>query len=523
MRDANKTVRLSVDGQPESQLVHAAAEDSTLSDWLDSRGYPLNTRCGGKGVCRGCSIILNGENTRSCQISLSQLSGGETRIEIPRCSLHSETLEGVSAFEINRRETIYRRRSGIGFSLDIGTTTVAGALWDLSSGKCLAVASVANAQRRHGDNVLARIDYAVNRPNGSDPLQAALVQGSIEPLLLRLYQQAAIPPNSITEGIASGNTVMLHTLLGESLKGFTAYPFHPEFLGERCFPSISIGIRENFPLRLTPCLGAFVGGDILAGALAAGITEAADNVLLIDFGTNGEILLRAGDRLLATATAAGPAFEGGRLMHGTAAAPGVIGGLRLDEGRWLVETIGDQAPDRATGISGAAYIDFIAEARSHGFLNPMGRLERNHPLVESREIDGDTERLVAITDKLFITEADVAEIVQAKAAILGGALALMEEAGVSGDDLQTIFVAGGFGYHLDPDHSVGIGLLPETPTGKIKVIGNASLAGASLLLQADLAEECRAFRKKCEVIELNQLETFEDHFIDAMALDRATP
>lgn len=520
MNDPLPTIPVSVEGRNDTRLRLSATADSKLSDWLDSNGLPLNTRCGGKGVCRGCSVILNGERVRSCQIELANLKPEETSLHIPQRSLHSETLEGVSAFEINRRNTSYRRRAGIGVSLDIGTTTVAGSLWNLSSGMCLAVASVANAQRRHGDNILARIDFAVNRDSGSDTLQSALVKGSVDPLIQTLLQKAGLAQESITEAIASGNTVMLHTLLGESLAGFTAYPFHPVFLEERHLSTTAIGLGTDFPLVLTPSLGPFVGGDILAGALAAGISEGPENALLIDFGTNGEILLRAGDRFLATATAAGPAFEGGRLMHGAPAAPGVIGGLQINGDQWITETIGDRPPEKATGISGAAYIDFMAEARSNGFLNPMGRLDREHALVESREIEGESEWLVALTGNLFITESDIAEIIQAKAAILGGTLALMEEADIAAEEIEAIYVAGGFGYHLDPAHAVNIGLLPNVPTGKIQVIGNASLAGASLLLQGNLAQECERLCEKCEVIELNQLESFEDHYIDAMILDR---
>ena len=496
-------------------------QNGTLADWLAEQGFALNTRCGGKGVCRGCSIKLDDQTVRSCQIRASEISDGKSEISIPQRSLHNEKLDGVSIFEIGRKNLRYNRHPGVGLSLDIGTTTVAGALWDLSSGKCLATATRSNAQRRHGDNVLARIDFAIQRSAGVKTLQATLINGSLNPLVDDLLRSADLPPDAISEGIASGNTVMLHTLIGAPLNGFSAFPFRASFLEGKLVVSKEIGLHSDFPLKLVPSFGAFVGGDILAGALASGITEETGPSLLIDFGTNGEILLKSDDKYLTTATAAGPAFEGGRLNCGSPAAPGVIGGLSLQRDEWIIEYIGTSNRKKATGISGAAYIDFLGEARASGILSPMGRFNRDHPLVSTMEIDNEEESVVLISQDLFISEADIAELMQAKAAILGGALTLMEEEGLSSKQLHSIYVAGGFGYHLNPSHAVAIGLLPEISRDKIHIIGNSSLAGASLLLQAELHKESQSLIDKTRVVELNQIETFEDNYIDAMTLDPA--
>ena len=318
-------------------------------------------------------------------------------------------------------------------------------------------------------------------------LQDILLRRSIQPLLSRLAEQAGLQPGAITEGVVSGNTVMLHTLLGESLAGFASYPFQPVFLDGRICRAEALGFDYDFPLRLVPGLGAFVGGDIVAGALASGMTQSAGPSLLIDFGTNGEILLQSRKGSLATATAAGPAFEGGRLNCGRPAAPGVIGALRFADGAWHGTRIGGEQVRPVPGLSGSAYIDFMAEARNVGLLDRMGRFEHGHPLVQCRDIDGEATPSVEVGPAVFITEADLAELMQAKAAILGGVHALLEEAGLDAADLESVFVAGGFGYHLNPDHARSIGLLPDVPRERIHIIGNSSLAGASLLLQADLA------------------------------------
>ncbi|MFP4070260.1 MAG: ASKHA domain-containing protein [Opitutales bacterium] len=496
--------------------------DGTLADWLAENGHPLNTRCGGRGICRGCRVEIDGQSQRACQLPVAELSDRTSELFIPDSSLHDEKLDGVSAFEIGLGGLNFRRRPGIGLALDIGTTTVAAAIWDLSDGRCLAEGTAANAQRRHGDNVLARIESA--RATGSSrTLQKTLLERSVHPLVAKLLEESGLEPGSITEAIASGNTVMLHTLVAAPLDGFAAYPFRPVFLDGRICRAEELGFASDFPLRLVPGLGAFVGGDITAGALASGMFESDRPSLLIDFGTNGEILLKTPEGSLAAATAAGPAFEGGRLNCGRPAAPGVIGALRFEDGRWRGIRIGGEKARPVPGLAGSAYVDFMAEARGNGLLSRMGRFERGHPLLRTRDIDGEATPAVEVGPDVFITEADIAELMQAKAAILGGTHALMEEAGVGPAELESVYVAGGFGYHLHPGHALAVGLLPDVPRERIHVIGNSSLAGASLLLQTEIEADLERLRRQCRALELNQIDSFEDHFIDAMPLETCRP
>jgi uncharacterized 2Fe-2S/4Fe-4S cluster protein (DUF4445 family) len=482
-------------------------------------GFPLNTRCGGRGICRGCRVELDSETVRACQIPASRFAADSTRLIIPEGSLHDEKLDGVSVFELGLRDIAYHRREGVGLALDIGTTTLAAALWDLREGGCLATGTIANAQRRYGDNVLTRIQYAIDRDGAGATLQSILLRGSLAPLLDQLLANAQLGPESLSECVATGNTVMLHTLAGAALDGFAAYPFKPAFLDAREFRSGDLGLPGDFPIRLAPHFGPFVGADIVAGALASGLTRETGPALLIDFGTNGEILLKTRDGYLATATAAGPAFEGGRLHCGAPAAPGAIGRIARTADGWRTERIGGAAARPLHSLAGSAYVDFMAEALACGLINRMGRFDPAHPAVTHRAIDGERVPVAAITGRVFVSEPDIAELMQAKAAILGGAWTLLEEAGLATGDLQALYVAGGFGYHLDPAHAMAVGLLPSVPRQRIRVIGNASLAGASLLLQANVADDIAALRSACRVLELNQIESFEDHYIDAMALE----
>jgi len=349
--------------------------ETKLAEWLESRHFPLNTRCGGRGLCRGCLVEVDGRKVRACETPC----GDVMEVRILEASLRDHRLNGISAFEVAELDYPLRRRAGIGLALDIGTTTLAGALWDLQGGTCLAHGSVANEQRRFGDNVLARIEHAMGEGGGSLDLQDAMVRQSLQGLLLTLCEEAGVPPDAIVEAVAAGNTVMQHCLAGVPLTGFAAYPFRPEFLAAQKLGARAVGFEQDFPIELAANLGPFVGADIAMGALASGMLERSGPALLIDFGTNGEILLKAGDKFYATATAAGPAFEGGRLNCGAVAGPGVVAGIEREAGGWKLRRIDTAGRKRAAGISGAAYVDFLALAGAEGILSPMGRLDPIHP------------------------------------------------------------------------------------------------------------------------------------------------
>lgn len=497
--------------------------DQTLSDFLEAKGYGLNTRCGGRGLCRGCQVSCKDSETtrtlRSCQTTIDALPDAPVDLEVPHSSWHDHTLYGVSCFDIRIEvPAIQPDRSGLELAIDIGTTTLAGALWDLSTGQCLADASIANPQRKYGDNVLSRISYSIDRANGLQKLQRALVDDGLAKLIQILCLQANIPITSIQQATIAGNPIMLHTLIGASLVGLSTYPFEPEFLGQRTIQSESIGLNPCIPIKLLPALGPFVGADVTAGALASGMLAAAGPTLLIDFGTNGEIILKHEGGTFATATAAGPAFEGGRLSCGASARAGVVSSFEYNDARWDYQLCAGES-DRVKGISGAAYIDFLALGLESELLNLFGRFDVNHPDVSEHTVDGDSERIVRFNDHLWISEPDVAEILQAKAAISAGVRVLLELAGVEASNLQTVFVAGGFGYHLNPAHAIAIGLLPDVPVERIDTIGNASLGGTSLLVQADYSEAIEALCNSCKIVELNQVPSFSDHYTDSLLLE----
>lgn len=480
----------------------------SVADWLEQNGVDLNTRCGKRGLCRGCRVeTASGESLAACQCLASEIN--EASLRIPASSRRDASLTGVTAFELDPEvHGPFRLSGNSGLALDIGTTTLAGALWTGNPPRCEALATCANPQISFGDNVVSRIQHALDRPGGLQDLHRSLCTKGMRPLIQTLLSKAERQPEDISEVTVAGNPVMLHTLAQASLNGFAGYPFTAAFLDKRKISGEGIGLSAE--LTLLPSPGPFVGADVLGGALANGLFKGEGARLLIDFGTNGEMLLRdAEGKTWCTATAAGPAFEGGRLGCGAPAGPGVIGQLETDEsGAWKLPV----SPVPWRGMAGAAYVDFMAIGRKLGWLGAMGRFGEAGA------------RYARINDQVSVSETDIAELLQAKAAIQAGWTTLLECAGIAVDELTEVVVAGGFGYHLTPGHAVAIGLLPPVSPNRIRLVGNASLAGASLaLLSPDLGETWAAHCAKMTVIELNQIERFEDHYIDAMSLELGLP
>jgi uncharacterized 2Fe-2S/4Fe-4S cluster protein (DUF4445 family) len=425
-------------------------------------------------------------------------------ITLPAASLHDRGLTGVTAFDLDPEMMQAETGMHAGIALDIGTTTLAGAFWTGTPARCVSLKSRSNPQISLGDNVVSRIHASLERPDGAQELHRVLIREGVLPLLQALCAEADIPLERVERITMTGNPAMLHTAAGESLSGLASYPFRPVFLQERRCDADLLGLKQC-DIRLLGGLSPFVGSDIAAGALACGLTARPGPELLIDFGTNGELLLKVDeDRYLCTATAAGPAFEGGRLRKGAAAGRGVVSGVKAlhAEGAELV----GEGPFH--GISGAAYVDVLALGVEAERIGLTGRFPGGGEL--------------ALAPDLCVTEADVAELIQAKAAIQAGYVTLLEQAGLEAEDLKRVTIAGGFGYHLHPGHAVSIGLIPPVPETSVFPVGNASLGGASLgLFDPGFFEKYQHLADRCEAIELNQIGSFEDHYIDAMLLGPA--
>jgi uncharacterized 2Fe-2S/4Fe-4S cluster protein (DUF4445 family) len=518
-----------------------------LADVLAAQGLPLNTRCGQRGLCRGCEVELragslltdNGAvsapaTVQACRARLA----GPAFIHIPARSRIEHRPQVGETFEIAipyAHQPLFSPVPGVrdlAFAVDVGTTTVVVLLVDLVTGEVLSRAGAFNEQIRFGDNVVTRIE-AARKPEGLAALQRAIVMETIQPLLLQACERAGRSLDRIAGGAMAGNTTMLHLLVGEDPTPLGIAPFTPRFIAGRRTLAKEIKLAADrlapeTPIQLLPGFSAYVGADITAGVYASGMVFDPTPSLLVDIGTNGEIVLQSGGKLTACATAAGPAFEGCGLRCGTRARDGAVSDLRLklDPFQLDTETIGNVPLARANGLCGSAYVDFLATARSCGLLGVAGRFDLAawEKLPVQNRVTDEGERALRLTDAngagaLRISEVDVALLLQAKAAIGAGIEILLETAGIRAADLGRVYLAGGFGMHLNVAHAIAIGLLSGFHEEQVRVVGNTSLAGALLaLVDRTTLDEMENLRTQMKVIELNLAADFEDRYIEHLML-----
>ena len=482
----------------------------------------------------GGELMSAPASVRACLARMT----GSTVIEIPARSRieHrpqvSETFEIAVPYAHQPLFSFVPGQRDTAFAVDVGTTTVVVLLVDLVTGETLSRAGAFNEQIRFGDNVVTRIEAAL-QPGNLAALQRAIVNETIQPLLLRACELAGRAPARLAGGAIAGNTTMLHLLVGEDPASLGFAPFTPRFLAGRQVEACQLelvapGLAPHTPVQLLPGIAAYIGADIVAGVYATGMAYDAAPSLLVDIGTNGEMVLQSGGKLFGCATAAGPAFEGCGLCCGTRARAGAVSDLRLglDPFRLETEVIGKLPLAQANGLCGSAYLDFLATARSCGLLRVTGRFEpavwatlpTEHQFAEAGER---AFRLAGSNGQggLRVSEADVARLLQAKAAIGAGIDILLKSAGILASDVGRVCLAGGFGMHLNVPHAIATGLLPGFREDQVRVVGNTALAGALLaLVDRTTLEEMENLREHVEVVELNLFEGFEDRYIEHLML-----
>ncbi|MBI5686740.1 MAG: DUF4445 domain-containing protein [Verrucomicrobia bacterium] len=418
----------------------------------------------------------------------------------------------------------------LGVAIDIGTTTVALLLVDLASGGILAHAADFNAQIHYGEDVVTRMNLCASDPEMVGQLQDAVVQRTILPLLTNALITAKAAAGQLRCLSIAGNTTMLHLLAGVDPSPMGTVPFRPVFLEHRMTPAESVRltlrdtIGEGPTLHLLPSASAYIGSDLTAGVFASGLVYDDGPSLLVDAGTNGEIILKHGDRLLGCATAAGPAFEGSGLTNGIRAGDGAIGHIAFDTAPLTARTevIGNAAP---IGVCGSAYVDFLAEAQRNGLISRTGRFDRT-VVAKAGNLFLQNQYGVALRvargqggHDIIISELDIARLLQAKAAIAAGLLTLLQRAGLQPRDIKRLYLAGGFGMHINVPNAIASGLLPGFAPKQVQVVGNTALAGAYLaLLDSGVLDELTRIGKQLEVVELNLDAGFEDRFIEQLAL-----
>ncbi len=411
-----------------------------------------------------------------------------------------------------------------GVAIDIGTTTVVCSLIDMLTGEELANASMINAQKHFGLDVLTRITYELEHPeDGIQKLQTAIVD-SINDMIADICRQAGIQKEQIYEITVGANCTMMHMLLGVDATPIGKAPYAPMFVKARDIPAAGIGIEAAKGARLycLPSVSAYIGADIVAGAYVCNLKEENGNVLFIDIGTNGEIVLSNHGRLLCCSCAAGPALEGMNISSGMRAAEGAIEDVKITEDGVALKVIGDEEP---TGICGSGILAVVKELLRTGLVRKQGAFIKLNKLDESdyrfklmQENDRKREFILSGSpEKLLITQGDIRQVQLAKGAILSGFIALLKKAGIEMKDLDKVMIAGQFGAHLPSDSLTGTGILPEEVGDRLVYVGNSSRTGAYMaLMSAKVKRGMEELAHYMDYMELGATEGYERLFSDCL-------
>ena len=462
-----------------------------LRDILMRHGYEREHPCGGRGACGKCTVRVEGGvsdpteaeekagGRLSCQLRLLS----DAQVWLP------DTVE--NRVELSGSEAVLSDAMGSGFgaAVDVGTTTVALKLYDLKTGEQIAREGMLNPQRSAAADVMGRIGAAMNGSLGD--LRDMAVD-AVREMLSRACARAQVPMEQVDAMVVTGNTTMLYLLTGRDPSCLSAAPFHAD-----CLFGMS-GTLLGIPVFFPPCMNAFVGGDITCAVLDSGV-ELQKTALLCDIGTNGEIALWKNGTLYVTSTAAGPAFEGAGISCGCGSIPGAIDRVWVEDGRIRIHTIADAAP---VGLCGSGLVDAVAAFLQTGDIDETGAVE---------------EKYLPLSPKVRLLPEDIRAVQLAKGAIAAGIRTVLEVAGVSVEEIEVLYIAGGFGSHLNAASAAAVGLIPGELRQKVRILGNAALSGAARLL-LDRKETERAMDLAAGAIHVNLggNSRFNAHFMEEM-------
>ena len=415
-----------------------------------------------------------------------------------------------------------------GLAFDIGTTTVVGMLIDLNSGAPVAVRSALNGQAVQGADVISRISYTMLHEDGLSELNQVILR-TLNGLIAQLLDEGQVEPHEVYEVVTAGNATMQHLFLGVDPEPIGLEPFIPavEDMVQASAQDVGLNILAQAQVHCLPYLGAYVGADLVAGLLATGLAQNEGVRLLVDVGTNGEIILGSAARTVATAAPAGPAFEGAQIQDGMRASNGAIEAVTITAEGLDLQVIGDEPP---IGLCGSGLLDAVAQLRLCGLMLPSGRFVKaeeateivSHELARRIVTDEEGRRSFVLAwpeesgsqKSIVLTQRDVRELQFAKGSIAGGIDVVMQELGVEADELVEIFLAGSFGSYINPQSARIIGLVPPVPVERIKAVGNAAGEGAKIgLLSFRERQVARSLPQIVEYHELSGRGDFNDSFL----------
>ncbi len=514
----------------------------TVGQLLLRQGIYIDQPCGGTGLCGKCRVILSGslseptskekkifseeELASGFRLACQTKASGGMEISIP--VQDSQNIKVLDTFRSSAdTSTVCPCDQGSGIAIDIGTTTIVAYLVDLGTGMTLAASSAINPQTSFGADVISRISYIGDDPEKLSELQTAVIR-QINTLIKDLLSKTRRSPSAKDSIAVAGNTTMEHIFVGISPESIGRSPFRPQFYDSLELEASELGINavKGVKVKLLPNIHGFVGGDIVSGIIYTGIHKSDELSLLVDIGTNNEMVLGNKDFMLCCSAAAGPALEGAKIKMGMRAAPGAIDSVKINGSGIKITTINDMPP---AGICGSGLVDAVSELIKAGVITQSGRFAEKEEIETAlaQKYKGQKGKDLSFilaekgqygnSPEVVITQRDIREIQLAKGAIAAGAQILLKVAGKKLSDIKNVYLAGAFGNYIDIENAVRISIIPDVPMERIKPIGNSAGAGACLILNAPLLWGTAAdIIKKAEHIELANHKDFQEIFVRSM-------
>ena len=474
-----------------------AAPGAVLSDVLRQAGYAPDSPCGGQGSCGKCKVLADGAEVLACK----------TRVERDmQITLPGKAVAQILQSGIETRAELDPVQAGYLLALDIGTTSVVCFLLDGKTGRELTGSSMQNPQAVYGADVISRIRAALD---GAMEQLTRLIRDGVTALIQTVCAEAGISPEQIGVVSVVGNPAMQQLFLGISPKNLAAVPFAPVLTRAKTVPCGQVlPICPKAQLLVVPDISGYIGADTMGCVLSAQVYQKEEITLLVDIGTNGEMVLGNREGLIACSTAAGPALEGANIRFGMRGRTGAIDHVWLEEGKLRYSVIGG---GEAQGICGSGLVDAVAVGLRTGLLNRRGRIQNE-------------DHVFYLTKQIYLTQEDIRQVQLAKGAICAGIRMMAKQLGLQMGDIDKVYLAGAFGTFLDPESACRIGLLPEELRKKICPIGNAAGSGAKMLAcDRKLLPLTQTLAEKIEFLELAGLPDFPGTFAKAMLFREETP
>ena len=457
-------------------------------------GVDIATPCGGTGRCGRCTVLIDGDFEDRVLACMTQIDRDMT-ILIPE-----DNAGRVIAATDDKRldiDELSPMSDGLGLAVDIGTTTVALDILRMDTGEELYSSADVNRQKRLGDDVLARIQFAAD--GGTDELRRLVIE------TINALTEGFRGRGGIRSVYIAGNTTMEHLFAGVDPTPIRMEPYEPVVVSSEISGKDSgLVVSADARVLTMPCISAYVGGDITSDIVYAGMDRSEGMSLLIDVGTNGEVALGNRDMLMVCSSSAGPAFEGGNLRSGMLARPGAIDSVRIRDGEVSYTVIGGVEPK---GICGSGIIDLLAQLYIDGLVDKRGNFTDRAELKDGRFV---------LYGDIGISVPEIRDVMMTKAAIFSASRALVRNLGIEFSDLDRIYIAGGFGNFIDMDSAIAIGMFPDVPRDRFVYLGNASLAGAkAALLSSTFRDRIDDAFGKMTYLDLSSDPVFFDEYMSA--------